>query len=279
MYQAEHLDLITNVRDNFTDDLTRLSGLLETVGQQADALTPVRIRVVVHDRQLRQLQRRLAATQGMSAINVSSAGGGARNLPMLYQGSHTPTDSPLNIFRQSVSDFSDAVGDVTSTDAPMTSEGMFAVGAATLASAFHESMGVHSGTGGGTGDGGLADPTTLMPSEIEDLFGIPVSQMVQGRQLDPSALARGESSFTVAADHIEETLSSQALTRALDTDQLLGHMDGGAMFDIVDPRDDLLPQLAQLSPGELTRLFGTENLDGVFKSLGDSVDDTTAQVE
>lgn len=74
MYTAEHLDLITNVSDNFTEPLTRLSGLLETVGQQAEELNPIYIRTVVEDRQLRQLNRRLATGQTLDiGTTVSGA--------------------------------------------------------------------------------------------------------------------------------------------------------------------------------------------------------------
>ena len=77
MYQAEHLDLFTTVQDEFTDDLTRLSGLLETVGEQADALDPIRIHVVVHDSQLQQLQHRIATTDLADTVDFDLGDAGA----------------------------------------------------------------------------------------------------------------------------------------------------------------------------------------------------------
>lgn len=84
MYVAEHLDLITNVKDNFTSPLMRLSGLLEEVGLLADELDPIRIRVNVHGEQdLRQLERRMTSVQAMEATTMATGGSG---------GAHSMTD-------------------------------------------------------------------------------------------------------------------------------------------------------------------------------------------
>ena len=279
MYQAEHLDLITQVSDNFTSPLTRLSGLLETVGQQADQLDPIYIRTVVQDRQLRQLNRRLARAQSHQI--GAAMGGGSMSSRFPGGGRQHTLADVTNTLSNTVSDLGDAVGgDGSSTSAAQTTMMM---GMMSMMDNMRDTMADATKATAGMADS--ADQaenviSQLTPKQMGDILGMPVGTMAMGHQIDPTAMMSGESPFVAPMDHLEDAISPEAITEALDMRQLTASMSPSAIqqFGLMDS-DDILGDLAQLNPNELTKLFGTENLEGVFNSLGDSVDGTTLQFE
>lgn len=182
MYTAEHLDLITNVSDNFTNPLTRLSGLLETVGQQADQLDPIYIRTVVQDRQLRQLNRRLATGQTLNIGTATSGLGGSllgdddsdlfgEAAPFVGGGrSHTLSDLSGTL--------SDAIGDLGDQIPDGDSGSSFSVGRGGVASNVplmlsHALAAGIPGMGGGSdgsSGGGSAIPSDPDLSDLKQTF-------------------------------------------------------------------------------------------------------------
>ncbi len=67
---AEYLDLIVGVTDNFSDDLYDLVGTLEYIDTLESRISPLRIRVNVHDNQLDSLERQLTRIQALEATDT-----------------------------------------------------------------------------------------------------------------------------------------------------------------------------------------------------------------
>ncbi|RLM50990.1 hypothetical protein [Halorubrum sp. Atlit-28R] len=213
MYQAEHLDLFTTVNDEFTDDLTRLSGLLETVGEQADALDPIHVRVVVHDRQLRQLQRRVATT------NLGDAVGDV---------SHTTSSSPSEIFRESVSDFRETVQGLDSPTSGLGNNAVLGAGVVGL-------MGLLDTL---TNDGGGGDSgRSISPADIENFesaLGFDFDRaFTEGSVSVRGAMTGSAPPFQLPEDELSELFSGRAFVNAFDFDALGEAMD----TEIDGPRD------------------------------------------
>ncbi|MDB9299419.1 hypothetical protein PN417_00450 [Halorubrum ezzemoulense] len=214
MYQAEHLDLFTTVNDEFTDDLTRLSGLLETVGEQADALDPIHLRVVVHDRQLRSLQRNIASTQLGDALGDVS---------------HTPSDSPADIFRQSVTDFSETVDSFGSPSSGLGSNAALGAGAVGL-------MGLLDRL---ARDGGVDDSgRSISPDDIasfESALGLSFDRAFRQGSVSVRGLMTGNAPpFQLPEDQLSEIFSGRAFVSAFDFDALNDALDDRS---VTGPRD------------------------------------------
>ena len=275
MYNAEHLDLITEVSDGFTEPLTRLSGLLETVGQQADRLDPIYVRVVVQDRQLRQLNRRLSQAQTQQlGVNLSGAGqgGGLSDTFMTGRGSHTP-DEITNLLR-GIRQNTDALGDITGSDGNVgggMAMGMF--GIAALQQLDNISDGINVGAQGvtsdGSGDGGVSDSFTGLSPEEMSRFGLPIQGMSERRMMRPMGLMRGESPFQIPDDALEELMSPQAFTRAFD---MSGFIDA---HDVFDAPSDLLGE----SVDSITDSIGLGKTSRTMRVFREHTDDTTLQMQ
>lgn len=69
---AEYLDLIVGVTDNFSDDLMDLVGTLEYIDTLESRISPLRIRVNVHDQGLDNLEKKLTRIQALEATNIAA---------------------------------------------------------------------------------------------------------------------------------------------------------------------------------------------------------------
>ncbi|MDB9247447.1 hypothetical protein PN419_00300 [Halorubrum ezzemoulense] len=217
MYQAEHLDLFTTVNDEFTDDLTRLSGLLETVGEQADALDPIHVRVVVNDRQLRSLQRRIATTElGDTFSDVS----------------HTPSESPSDIFRQSVTDFSETVDSFGSPTSGLGSNAALGAGAVGLMGLLDRL----ARDGGMDGSGRSISPDDI--ASFESALGLSFDRAFRQGSVSVRGAMTGEAPpFQLPEDQLSEIFSGRAFVSAFDFDALneaLDDMSVGGPRDLID---------------------------------------------
>jgi hypothetical protein len=220
MYQAEYLDLVTNVRDGFTDDLTRLSGLLKTIGTQADALDPIRIRVVVQDQQLRKLQADLAATAGMDSLGDISDAADADVMP---DESHRPDESLRDIFRRSMDEMVDEVGEGPAEETPTAASVMPSMldrtNMASNISDISDSL-ENQGTGdaGSSALSGIAAGRALTTGEnIGGVLGEVLTDTTSGSGLDMQVALQEEGNpFQAPVDTIAEQLPSEVVLDAFD---------------------------------------------------------------
>jgi len=256
MYQAEHLELFTSVNDQFTDDLTRLSGLLETVGQQADALDPIRLRVVVHDGQLRNLQRKIAQTSVADAVSDTGSRSG---LPMLDPSelSNTTGRSPTEIFQESVRDFSSTVSDIKGgVPSGVGQNAALGAGAVGIMGVINSLM--NQGDGDGSG-------RTIAPDDIdafEDALGLSFDGAFERSSVNVRGLMTDtEAPFQLPEDELEDMFSSRAFISAFDFEGLNAAL--GDEMSVSGPRD-------------LVNIDGSDIAEAAdFDSFGDTVDEFT----
>lgn len=259
MYQAEHLDLFTTVQDEFTDDLTRLSGLLETVGEQADALDPIRIRVSVQDRQLRQLQRRIATTQTADILDFGG-GAGSADGPDFEDITHTTGRSPSDIFRDSVDDFASSV-DQLGSGLPTSGPRSAALGAGAVGIMGLMNQLVRDTDFGG---GGERQVTADDVGAFQATFGLPMERLFKEESVDVRGLLTGDAPpFQLPETELSTMFSSRAFIRAFDFEGLNEAI--GDELDVAGPRD-------------LVSLDGDEIADMAdLNSFADVVEDFTDQ--
>ena len=252
---SETLTLLTKARDQASPDLLKLSGLLQTVGEQADRLDPMWITVRVNDRELRRLQRRLAQTQGQDIVRA----GFARRTGGAGRGRNTIEGSVADRLASNISDLESTFDDIT----PSTGTAVTGAGAALLAGA------IASGGGGG-GGGGSRRATGEVAAQFARESSIPDSQILQ-RMFSPAAAAQGEAPFVQPTDFLGDEFPSQAFMQALRTDMLADDLDLESAFELptvsrsqlIDFMDDLdsLEEVSSILDLQDTKYFE----DAVFR--------------
>jgi hypothetical protein len=267
-YTAEHLDLITNVKDQFTSPLTRLSTLLETVGQQADQLDPIFVRVVVQDRQLRKLQRRMAGVQAMNVTNVTGGAGTDSGLldPSVFgEKNHTLADVSETMgqnFRSLEETIQDTFDVDNTATRPFPPSGSSATATAMGA------MGAMAASGGATTDGGGGGGPDILGAnrirDVENAFGIDLSPEMANTDASILDLIDGDGALTgVTGGELDNLVSSRAIMRSLDFDELTEAIFGTANpmgAGALTPRD-----IAGFSTGELAEAAGLDDVDAFFE--------------
>lgn len=238
MLQTEHLSLVTEVRDQFTNDLTRLSSLLQVVGEQADQLERISINVRVNDRQLRALNRRLTRAQTQtSALQTQSLFGGGVDIPT--GGSNTLDDGPSAQFIRVLDQLDTTVSDVTPQKGGPSASG-FGGGNQFLADIVQNTDAMSDqlealasgGTDGGSGDSsgggaltGVAGGAAVSDlfdraADIERRFGVEVSDPLRSELIDPSDVLSGKAEQIDPTDVFQrilgEQFDSRAMSRAFD---------------------------------------------------------------
>jgi len=224
---AEYLDLIVGVTDNFSDDLYDLVGTLEYIDTLESRISPLRIRVNVHDNQLDSLERQLTRIQALEATDTLTSG--------------TPTglaDQPLQ----------EKVGDDVGIRDPFQS--------AVRDMAPKESLATSSG-GGQTAEtgGGFLHISDSQFQRMEEIFGSQSSRRTLLNDnftfLDAIQSDSNAPMFGVTQRDLQQDLniSTEHLSRATDWDSLLS--DVGAKMDLGGPA----------SPSDLTDIDSLDSLD------------------
>lgn len=270
MYQAEYLDLVTNVRDGFTDDLTRLSGLLKTIGTQADALDPIRIRVVVQDQQLRKLQADLAATAGLDGL---ASIGDATDTDSLSDQSHLPDESLQDIFRRNMDEWVDEIGQTTGRETRSAMSVMPSMldrsNMASNISEINDTLSNQDSGGEGALSGLAAGRALTTGQNIGGVFGEVLSDTTRRGGLDMGvALQDSGNPFQAPVDTIAERLPAEVVLDAFDPEMFAD----AAQFQSVDGPVDMgnIRQLGQL--GKLTDVIpgATTNLEALSAGISEN---------